>query len=485
MQVGVAQPVVRAWLPAGNHPLVQKILQLTDRPQRLGLHALAPPDDVTAGGDVLAEQGVDRGVDPLDDRLINRCGVCAGSRRGPALPPNGDFQGRWEDRVSSVKWSWAAYLLLPDSVFAFLAGRRRGLLPGHPGHRLIDRLREFAPGRRLYQASSATTTRGFARNAIGLASAPTVANTRHNSATIGLIVSAQGHDAVSMQPSLYEYAGGDGALLRLARAHHARCLADPELNHPFSILINTRSTSSGWPRTGPRCSAGHLGTPTSDARSRMLSRCTPATATCPNSGGDLWPASWPRLTTLPCQPIRSFAQPYAGTCSGRSRRWPCRTRRARRTFRTTYRYRGGAGRDLDKHAKCLQQRFLLVSPRKLVEVYLSVDQRDHAFLGSTARVPLCSSTLCRDSTRNVKYVRRLRPRQPRGRCGAPQHPPGSRNLRVISQFRYSFEPGVAAGRGVPIVWAILASLARSPPTSTRDLPGSDLPRGERSDVQVR
>ena len=37
-----------------------------------------------------------------------------------------------------------------------------------------------------------------------------------------------------MRPTLYEYAGGDPALLRLAAAHHARCLADPELNHPFS-----------------------------------------------------------------------------------------------------------------------------------------------------------------------------------------------------------------------------------------------------------
>jgi hemoglobin len=33
---------------------------------------------------------------------------------------------------------------------------------------------------------------------------------------------------------LYEYAGGDPAFLALAAAHHARCLADPELNHPFS-----------------------------------------------------------------------------------------------------------------------------------------------------------------------------------------------------------------------------------------------------------
>ena len=37
-----------------------------------------------------------------------------------------------------------------------------------------------------------------------------------------------------MRPSLYEFAGGEPAFLRLAAAHHARCLADPELNHPFS-----------------------------------------------------------------------------------------------------------------------------------------------------------------------------------------------------------------------------------------------------------
>ena len=37
-----------------------------------------------------------------------------------------------------------------------------------------------------------------------------------------------------MRPSLYEIAGGDAVFLALARAHHARCLADPELNHPFS-----------------------------------------------------------------------------------------------------------------------------------------------------------------------------------------------------------------------------------------------------------
>ena len=33
--------------------------------------------------------------------------------------------------------------------------------------------------------------------------------------------------------SLFEFAGGEPALLALATAHHARCLADPELNHPL------------------------------------------------------------------------------------------------------------------------------------------------------------------------------------------------------------------------------------------------------------
>jgi hemoglobin len=37
-----------------------------------------------------------------------------------------------------------------------------------------------------------------------------------------------------VRPTLYEFAGGETAFLELARAHHARCLADPELNHPFS-----------------------------------------------------------------------------------------------------------------------------------------------------------------------------------------------------------------------------------------------------------
>src|SRR3954468_16894817 len=41
-------------------------------------------------------------------------------------------------------------------------------------------------------------------------------------------------DSPAMPTTLFEFAGGEPAFLALATAHHARCLADPELNHPFS-----------------------------------------------------------------------------------------------------------------------------------------------------------------------------------------------------------------------------------------------------------
>jgi hemoglobin len=37
-----------------------------------------------------------------------------------------------------------------------------------------------------------------------------------------------------VRPTLFEFAGGQPAFVALAAAHHARCLQDPELNHPFS-----------------------------------------------------------------------------------------------------------------------------------------------------------------------------------------------------------------------------------------------------------
>lgn len=41
-------------------------------------------------------------------------------------------------------------------------------------------------------------------------------------------------DPRHVRPTLFEFAGGSPAFMALAAAHHARCLADPELNHPFS-----------------------------------------------------------------------------------------------------------------------------------------------------------------------------------------------------------------------------------------------------------
>ena len=41
-------------------------------------------------------------------------------------------------------------------------------------------------------------------------------------------------DGCDVRPSLFEFAGGEPAFLALATAHHARRLADPQLNHPFS-----------------------------------------------------------------------------------------------------------------------------------------------------------------------------------------------------------------------------------------------------------
>ena len=40
------------------------------------------------------------------------------------------------------------------------------------------------------------------------------------------------------RPSIFEFAGGEAAFLRLAAAHHERCLQDPELNHAFAHVGN-------------------------------------------------------------------------------------------------------------------------------------------------------------------------------------------------------------------------------------------------------
>lgn len=42
------------------------------------------------------------------------------------------------------------------------------------------------------------------------------------------------------RPSLYEFAGGDEALIALAAATTERCIADSELNHPFGHGLSPR-----------------------------------------------------------------------------------------------------------------------------------------------------------------------------------------------------------------------------------------------------
>lgn len=70
---------------------------------------------------------------------------------------------------------------------------------------------------------------------------------------------------VDRRPSLYEFAGGDAAFLRLAAAHHARCLADPELNHPFSHPgqnpYHVERLAAYWAEVmgGPPSYTGHWG----------------------------------------------------------------------------------------------------------------------------------------------------------------------------------------------------------------------------------
>ena len=83
-----------------------------------------------------------------------------------------------------------------------------------------------------------------------------------------------------MRPTLYEYAGGDAAFLALAAAHHERCLADPELNHPFSHPgqnpQHVERLAAYWAEVlggPPRFSRGAAAT------SRRSSRCTRATGT--------------------------------------------------------------------------------------------------------------------------------------------------------------------------------------------------------------
>lgn len=72
-------------------------------------------------------------------------------------------------------------------------------------------------------------------------------------------------DAVA-RPSLHEFAGGDEAMLALTTAFHERCMADPDLNHPFSHGISPHHVENlarywaevfGGPPSYSRVHGGH------------------------------------------------------------------------------------------------------------------------------------------------------------------------------------------------------------------------------------
>jgi hemoglobin len=76
----------------------------------------------------------------------------------------------------------------------------------------------------------------------------------------------------SMRPTLFEFAGGEPAFRALAQAHHRRCLADPELNHPFSHPDqhpqHVQRLAAYWAEVmgGPPTYSGGCGTQTSVLR---------------------------------------------------------------------------------------------------------------------------------------------------------------------------------------------------------------------------
>jgi len=70
------------------------------------------------------------------------------------------------------------------------------------------------------------------------------------------------------RPTIYEFAGGDDAFLALAAAVTERCIADPELNHPFAGRLSPRHNENlaaywaevfGGPPAYSRSLGGHSG----------------------------------------------------------------------------------------------------------------------------------------------------------------------------------------------------------------------------------
>ena len=82
-----------------------------------------------------------------------------------------------------------------------------------------------------------------------------------------------------VRPSLYDFAGGAPAILALTRAHHERCLADPELNHPFSHPGQDPHHIERLAAYLAEVLGGRRPSPSAVPTSRRCCACMPETAT--------------------------------------------------------------------------------------------------------------------------------------------------------------------------------------------------------------
>lgn len=125
------------------------------------------------------------------------------------------------------------------------------------------------------------------------------------------------------RPSLYEFAGGDAAFVALATAHHARCLQDPELSHPFSHPDQHPQHVERLAAYWAEVRAVRRGTPGRAPTTRPCCSCTRATERWAISANGSWPAASRRPTTPAFPPTLSSAPRCGPTWSGRSTRcWP-------------------------------------------------------------------------------------------------------------------------------------------------------------------
>jgi truncated hemoglobin YjbI len=148
-------------------------------------------------------------------------------------------------------------------------------------------------------------------------------------------------DAHRMRPTLFEFAGGAPAFLALAAAHHARCLQDPELNHPFSHPDqnpqHVERLAAYW--------AEVMGGPTTYSQTcgdhPAMLRMHAGNGDMTDLGQRFVRCFVRQLTTPGCRPIPNSAPRCARTSSGR---W---TRRSRipspRTCRASWPYHAGPG----------------------------------------------------------------------------------------------------------------------------------------------